>query len=51
MTTLADFTLSEDRKAEICRGLTPAQTRMVRHWMDLHTVMNRGDFKVFPPCV
>ncbi|KGB83320.1 MAG: nuclear transport factor 2 family protein [Confluentimicrobium sp.] len=44
MTTLEDFTLSEEKKAEICNGLTAPQEKAVRHWMALHEVLNRGDF-------
>jgi hypothetical protein len=45
MVNLADFTLSPAKRAEITAGLTPKQAKMVTHWMDLHEVLNRGDFK------
>jgi SnoaL-like polyketide cyclase len=45
MANLADFTLSPAKRAEITAGLTPKQAKMVTHWMDLHEVLNRGDFK------
>lgn len=32
--TVADFTLSREKRAEITAGLTPGQTKMVEHWMD-----------------
>jgi predicted ester cyclase len=44
MANLADFTLSPAKRAEITAGLTPKQTKMVNHWMDLHEVINRGDW-------
>src|SRR3546814_20883712 len=40
----ADFFLSKEKRAEITAGLTPAQAKMVEHWMDLHEVINRGDW-------
>src|SRR3546814_6354749 len=42
--TEADFVLSKEKRAEITAGLTPAQAKMVEHWMDLHEVINRGDW-------
>jgi hypothetical protein len=42
--TESDFVLSTDKRAEITAGLTPKQTKMVEHWMDLHEVINRGDW-------
>jgi hypothetical protein len=42
--TEADFVLSQDKRDEITAGLTPAQKKMVEHWMDLHEVINRGDW-------
>jgi hypothetical protein len=42
---LADFKLSPAKRASITAGLTPKQAAMVNHWMDLHEVLNRGDFK------
>ncbi|MHC0054663.1 hypothetical protein [Actibacterium sp. D379-3] len=44
MTNIEDFTLSEAKRAEICTGLTAPQEKIVRFWMDLHDVLNRGDF-------
>jgi len=44
MANLADFKLSPAKRAEITAGLTPKQAGMVNHWMDLHEVLNRGDF-------
>jgi predicted ester cyclase len=44
MVDLADFTLSPAKRAEITAGLTPKQVRMVNHWMDMHEVLNRGDW-------
>jgi hypothetical protein len=38
------FKLSPARRAEITQGLTAKQARMVNHWMDLHEVINRGDW-------
>src|SRR3546814_16455591 len=42
--TEADFVLSKEKRAEITAGLTPAKAKMVEHWMDLHEVINRGDW-------
>ena len=42
--TEADFVLSPEKRAEITAGLTEAQRTMVEHWMDLHEVINRGDW-------
>ena len=42
--TEADFVLSAETRAEITAGLTDSQAYMVNHWMDLHEVINRGDW-------
>ena len=42
--TEADFTLSTEKRAEITKGLTERQAFMVNQWMDLHDVLNRGDW-------
>ena len=42
--TEADFVLSKDKRAEINAGLTARQAFMVNQWMDLHDVLNRGDW-------
>lgn len=42
--TIADFTLSKEKRAEITDGLTERQSFMVNHWMNLHEVINRGDW-------
>ncbi len=39
-----DFHLSADTRAEITKGLTERQAFMVTQWMDLHEVINRGDW-------
>jgi hypothetical protein len=49
MVNLADFKLSSAKRAEITAGLTAQQTKMVTHWMDLHEVLNRGDFASMDP--
>ena len=42
--TEADFVLSKETRADITAGLTERQAFMVNHWMDLHEVINRGDW-------
>jgi len=42
--TEADFVLSPEKRAEITAGLTPRQAFMVTQWMNLHEVINRGDW-------
>lgn len=42
--TIADFKLSKEKRAEITRGLTERQAFMVNRWMDLHEVINAGDW-------
>ena len=42
--TEADFVLSPAKRAEITAGLTERQTFMVTQWMNLHEVINRGDW-------
>lgn len=42
--TEADFILSKEKRAEITAGLTERQAFMVNRWMDLHEVINRGDW-------
>jgi hypothetical protein len=44
MTDVSLFKLSPEKRAEITKGLTPKQTKMVNHWMDLHETINRGDW-------
>ncbi|OAN56246.1 nuclear transport factor 2 family protein [Sphingobium sp. TCM1] len=44
MTSIEDFTLSPEKRTEICAGLTPRQAELVGKWMDLHVVLNRGEF-------
>lgn len=39
-----DFVLSEEKRNEITAGLTSRQKFMVEHWMNLHDVINRGDW-------
>jgi predicted ester cyclase len=38
------FTLTEEKKQEICAHLTPKQARRVRTWIGLQETLNRGDF-------
>jgi hypothetical protein len=42
--TEADFVLPKEKRAEITKGLTERQAFMVNQWMDLHEVINRGDW-------
>jgi hypothetical protein len=42
--TLADFTLSKEKRAEITQGLTERQAFMANRWIDLQATLNRGDF-------
>src|SRR5271168_1886223 len=44
MTDISLFKLSPEKRAEITQGLTPKQTKMVTHWMDLHETINKGDW-------
>jgi predicted ester cyclase len=44
MPNLADFTLSETTKQQICAHLTPRQAERARTWMRLQETLNRGDF-------
>lgn len=43
--SLEDFKLSPEDRAKITDGLTERQTFMVNHWMNLHDVLNRGEFE------
>lgn len=42
--TAADFVLGPEKRAEILHGLTERQAFMVTRWMDLHEVINAGDW-------
>jgi hypothetical protein len=44
MVDLSLFTLSEDKKKEICAPLTAKQAERVRTWIALQETLNRGDF-------
>ena len=44
MIDLSNFVLSPEKRAEITAGLTERQRFMVTRWMDLHEVINRGDW-------
>jgi hypothetical protein len=41
----SDFVLSEAKKDEICRHLTPRQKQRALTWMKLQETLNRGDFE------
>lgn len=42
--TESDFVLPAEKRAEILAGLTERQAFMVTQWMNLHEVINRGDW-------
>ncbi|MDB6060739.1 MAG: hypothetical protein JWM78_842 [Verrucomicrobiaceae bacterium] len=44
MVDLADFTLSETKKAEVCAHLTSRQAQRARAWIALQETLNRGEF-------